>query len=154
MTDAALRTQRVKWSRDYRERQRKLLPPPEPQPSGADVMQAITNAAGDTAAAAVALGLKRAALNARIRRCTVFIDGRDEPMAAWRLRVWPPKPGRRAVDVARVEYEGTYRARERVYYLAAHGEAAEGAHVVRVPAVGVERQRVVCKVCKEIGMTG
>ena len=112
---------------------------------GPPTRDAIDAAHGSRTAAARALGISRRAMVDRLARATV--DG--EPLGTWAARAWPTRGGRTAVPVVRVEYVGTGYARERVYYLAAHGDVAAGAHVVRVPAVGKVRARVVCTVCKE-----
>lgn len=111
---------------------------------GPPTRDAIDAAHGSRTGAARALGISRRALVDRLARAT--LDG--EQLGAWAARAWPTRGGRSAVRVVRVEYVGTGYARERVYYLAAHGEAEAGAHVVRVPAVGKVRSRVVCAVCK------
>jgi hypothetical protein len=105
------------------------------------VRDALLAAHGDRAAAASALGIDGRTLRRWIYEC--FING--ERVAAWEAREWTVKGGRRSVAVADVEIDG----RVRRYILDAHGKFARGEHVNRVPYVGVERERVVCHVCKE-----
>lgn len=119
---------------------------------GPPILAAMADARGSRATAARALGISPRELRHRIAECTVAIDGANVPLRDVVASTWPPRVGPASVAVVPpVEYAGTGYGRERVYRLAAHLGVAAGAHVVRAPAVGAERQRVVCKVCKEIG---
>ncbi len=100
-----------------------------------ETMAAINSANGDRYAAAALLGVHYNTLMARVKDCG---------MSGWLNRKWPADASRWS-EVVDISYEGTGRARMRVYSVRCGVEI----HVKRVPAVGIERKRVVCTVCKE-----
>ncbi len=108
---------------------------------GPETQAALAAAQGDRCVAARALGIEPRMMRRRILECVLA----GEPLRTWVAREWPSRGGRTSVAVWTILAEPGVR----VYVLDAHGEHARGAHVVRVPAVGVRRSRVVCKVCKE-----
>ncbi len=101
-------------------------------------MAALTEAIGNRKVAADALGIGLKTLSARIVQCD---------LADWVEYMWPSELGRYSgmtSDVVGISYEGIGKDRIRVYSVRCGIEI----HVKRVPAVGVERKRVVCAVCK------
>jgi hypothetical protein len=120
------------------------------EPARLATIAAIDAARGDVTAAARALGVSRVSLEQRLLAWPGVLRGplgKPESLRAWLDRTWPQHRGRRATDVVSVRYEGTNYTRERVYLLGCG--TAEEPHELRVPAVGVVRTRVVCKMCKE-----
>lgn len=100
-----------------------------------ETKEALNAAMGDRGKAAAALGITKAALHLRITAWG---------LADWLAKRWPAYEAR-SREVVGVSYEGVGYARMRVYQVRCGTEI----HVKRVPAVGVERKRVVCEVCKE-----
>jgi hypothetical protein len=119
------------------------------EPARLATIAAIDAARGNVTAAARALGIARVSLENRLRTWPGVLRGplgKSESLRAWLDRTWPQRRGRRATDVVSVRYEGTNHTRERVYLLGCG--TVEESHELRVPAVGVVRARVVCKMCK------
>jgi hypothetical protein len=90
---------------------------------------------GHRAKAAIALGITTAGLYARISALG---------LGEWLATAWPAHENRTS-EVMDVWYDDRGPVRMRVYQVRCGTEI----HVKRVPAVGVERKRVVCEVCKE-----
>jgi hypothetical protein len=121
------------------------------EPVRAATIAALNAAKGNLTDAASALGIARPSLEGRLRTWPGERRndlGKPETLRAWLDREWPQRRGVRAVDVLEVRYEGTNYTRERVYLLGCG--TAEEPHELRVPAVGVTRKRVVCKMCREV----
>ncbi len=104
-----------------------------------ETRRAIVDADGDPAVASSTLGVRPSELRRRAE-----VAG----MHAWIKTAWETRPDRWR-EVVGIAYEGKGKARMRIYSVRCGVEI----HVKRVPAVGVERKRVVCTACMEARTT-